>query len=57
MFNFKYTKRTIIGILSSYRDIPLIKGCSMTDQESTQFGEPKVFNVFYGFEMSLKFGK
>ncbi len=42
---------------NSYRDIPLIKGCSMTDQESTQFGEPKVFNVFYGFEMSLKFGK
>ncbi len=30
---------------------------SMTDQKSVQFGEPKVFCVFYGFEMSLKFGK
>lgn len=30
---------------------------SMTDQKSTQFGEPKVSNIFYGFEMSLKFGK
>lgn len=57
MFNLKYTKRTIIGILSSARDIPLIKGCSMTDQKSVQFGEPQVSNIFYGFEMSLKFGK
>ncbi len=57
MFNLKYTKRTIIGILSSARDTLLIKDCSMTDQKSTQFGEPQVSNVFYGFEMSLKFGK
>ncbi|MBA7560360.1 hypothetical protein ES708_01985 [subsurface metagenome] len=57
MFNFRYTKRTIIGILSSYRDIPLIKDCSITDQKSIQFGEPQVSNIFFDFEMSLKFGK